>query len=291
MVLPLCRRSGSSLSVAIPGSILSAVPHLREQTSLAGFLGRAAAIFQVDRIIVYRDLDSENQDKEVARLVKILEYLDTPQYLRKLLYPKDDDLRYVGILPPLRAPHHPLPDECALFSPGRLREGVVVDSGPGGSQIDIGIGIRVAMIEPYQEIGSRVTVKMLRGSRNPLARLARPEEIQTYWGYIVFDSKTSLGGLLANFNFDLRVATSRRGRPWNQVVEPVKRELAKADSTLLLFGSHKAGLQEILSRENLKLDDVVQFTVNTIPSQGTATVRTEEALFASLALLRVLEET
>lgn len=39
-------------------------------------------------------------------LVKLLEYLECPQYLRKHLFPVCDDLRYAGILNPLDAPHH-----------------------------------------------------------------------------------------------------------------------------------------------------------------------------------------
>jgi len=35
------------------------------------------------------------------------------------------------------------------------------------------------------------------------------------------------------------------------------------------------------------LDDLVDFVVNTIPSQGTKTVRTEEAIIASLATFNV----
>jgi predicted SPOUT superfamily RNA methylase MTH1 len=35
----------------------------------------------------------------------------------------------------------------------------------------------------------------------------------------------------------------------------------------------------------LDLKSIVDFVVNTIPSQGTETIRTEEALIASLAVL------
>jgi len=38
-------------------------------------------------------------------------------------------------------------------------------------------------------------------------------------------------------------------------------------------------------QEGLKLEDIADFVVNTIPKQGTETVRTEEALIASLAIL------
>ncbi len=286
MNIPPCRRSKGTLTVAIPASILSLPFHLREKTALAGFIGRAATIFRVDRMLVYRDLASEDPTGDARLLVKILQYLDTPQYLRKLLYPIDKDLRYVGILPPLRGPHHPLPQELDQLSPGDLREGVIVDSGSEGSQVEIGLETPVPMVDPLQKVGRRVTVKMLRDGSNYLVRLALPKEVRSYWGYMVSDCAVSLGGLLSGLRFDLVIATSREGETWTRVAKEIGRRIAGADSTLLLFGSHRAGLREILSHENLKLKDIVEFTVNTIPSQGTATVRTEEALFASLAVLR-----
>jgi hypothetical protein len=50
------------------------------------------------------------------------------------------------------------------------------------------------------------------------------------------------------------------------------------------FGSPSQGLQQIVSHEGLRLDDIVDYVVNTIPMQGTETVRTEEALIASMAV-------
>jgi predicted SPOUT superfamily RNA methylase MTH1 len=39
--------------------------------------------------------------------------------------------------------------------------------------------------------------------------------------------------------------------------------------------------------EDFDLDDLADFVVNMVPEQGTETVRTEEALLASLAVLNV----
>jgi predicted SPOUT superfamily RNA methylase MTH1 len=46
-------------------------------------------------------------------------------------------------------------------------------------------------------------------------------------------------------------------------------------------------LNEVAAREGLRLEEVADFVVNTIPCQGTETVRTEEAVFASLAVFNV----
>jgi len=40
-----------------------------------------------------------------------------------------------------------------------------------------------------------------------------------------------------------------------------------------------------VAQESLELSEITDFVVNTIPEQGTETVRTEEALYASLAIL------
>ncbi|MBE0512407.1 hypothetical protein IBX38_05080, partial [Candidatus Bathyarchaeota archaeon] len=57
---------------------------------------------------------------------------------------------------------------------------------------------------------------------------------------------------------------------------------------LVAFGAPTQGLYDIVAREKLKLNEVAHFTVNTIPNQGTETVRTEEALYTSLAILNLI---
>jgi predicted SPOUT superfamily RNA methylase MTH1 len=58
---------------------------------------------------------------------------------------------------------------------------------------------------------------------------------------------------------------------------------------LILFGSHAEGLTEIVHRQGHELTSIAQYVVNTIPDQGVATVRTEEAVMLSLAVFRALE--
>lgn len=53
------------ISIAIPASVVSDTPHLREKTSKIGLIGRAAAIFRIDEIIVYPDNLKTNQTQEM----------------------------------------------------------------------------------------------------------------------------------------------------------------------------------------------------------------------------------
>lgn len=72
-------------------------------------------------------------------LARVLQYLETPQYLRKALFPKHSDLRFVGLLNPLDCPHHMRIDDKAKY-----REGVVLDrpakaKAQGGSYVNAGM--------------------------------------------------------------------------------------------------------------------------------------------------------
>jgi predicted SPOUT superfamily RNA methylase MTH1 len=57
---------------------------------------------------------------------------------------------------------------------------------------------------------------------------------------------------------------------------------------LILFGSPRSGLQEILQEEGTSLENVANITLNFVPEQGTATVRTEEALYIVLGIINLL---
>jgi len=87
--------------------------------------------------------------------------------------------------------------------------------------------------------------------------------------------------------FDLTVATSKRGVPFADVAEKIGEKWKKANTILVVFGAPTQGLYEIVKNEGFNLDDVVDFVVNTVPMQGTETIRTEEALIASLAILNM----
>ena len=124
--------SKRKVSIAIPVSIVSDVPHLREKTSKVGLIGRAAAIFRVNEIIVYPDNPHVNQAADTDLIATLLAYMDTPQYLRKKLFTLKPELRYAGVLPPLRTPHHPLNRKMNKLKVGEYREGVTLSKRMNG---------------------------------------------------------------------------------------------------------------------------------------------------------------
>src|SRR5438128_8247573 len=119
-------RRSRIVSVALPATLTLDIPHLREKTARLGFVSRALATFRVEEVIIYRDRPGPEVDREASLIEKMLTYIETPQYLRRLLFKMDPDLRYAGTLPPLRTPNH---RDKQNLSPGLLREGLVVQSG------------------------------------------------------------------------------------------------------------------------------------------------------------------
>lgn len=285
-IVPLKR--GCEVSIAIPASLVLDVPHLREKTFRVGLIGRAAAIFRVDEIIVFPDLPDKNQSRDIRLVSTILSYMETPQYLRKRLFKIRPELRYAGVLPPLRTPHHQLSDRTENLKVGEHREGVVTSLVKDGALVDIGVERSVLVPDTPLPVNNRVTVRVTGLGKTPEAVLASRGEIQTYWGYRVTVSDVPFGQLLKNRSFDLVIATSRRGVPLIEVMDELAR-WKSSRRTLVAFGAPTQGLYEIAAHEQLNLDEVAHFVINTIPGQGAETVRTEEALYASLAALNLLE--
>ncbi|MFZ0965095.1 MAG: RNA methyltransferase [Candidatus Bathyarchaeia archaeon] len=275
------------LSIGIPASVISDTPHLREKTSKIGLVGRAAAIFRVDEIIIYPDNPKVNQTADMDLIATLLAYMETPQYLRKRLFKLRPELQYAGILPPLRTAHHPLNRKMKNLKVGEYREGVTLSRTKEGTLIDIGVEQPALIVDSQLLIGKRVTVKITKVEKRVEVEVANRDEIPIYWGYRVAAEKNSFGKIVKSKGFDLTVATSKYGVPFPDVAEKIAQKWKKADTILVAFGAPTQGLYEIVKNEGLNLDDVVDFVVNTIPMQGTETIRTEEALFASLAILNM----
>ena len=272
------------ISIAIPASVVSDTPHLREKTSKIGVIGRAAAIFGVEEIIIYKDELKTDQKAEMDLIATLLSYMETPQYLRKRLFKIRPELRYAGILPPLRTPHHPLGKKTTDLKVGEYREGVTIAKAMEGTLVDIGVE-KPALIPGAQfPVGKRVAVKITGLDRRVTASLANRQEIPFYWGYKVTVWENSFGKLMKETRFALKIATSKYGASFTDIEGKIAEKWNEAEAILVLFGAPTRGLYEIAKNERLNLDEIVDFVVNTIPEQMTETVRTEEALMASLAV-------
>lgn len=276
------------LSVAIPASLVSDVPHLREKTSRIGMIGRALAIFRVSEVIVYPDKSFENQRHEAELISTLLSYMEAPQYLRKHLFPIMPALRYASILPPLRTPNHPLTKRISDLKTGDYRDGVIVKTGKE-TLVDIGVEHPIRLNEGNLPIGQRITVNVHKHKLKINVKKVETSEITNiYWGYRVNISDLTIGKILKDKIRDFVVLTSRYGKLLTEVAEEFKSRCGEAHKVLIAFGSPKQGLREILEYEGYRMEDIDALVINTVPKQGTKTVRTEEAVYATLAIINII---
>lgn len=270
-------------------------------------------------------------------LALLLTYLETPQYLRKHLFPLNPALRLAGLLNPLAATHH-LPYDEAF----RFREGVVVpppgaatagrvpvpaggggDSGGGepvpSSLVDVGLRRWASLPSPIAS-GTRVTVdfgeafttpEAVPGRHLPAVAVDRSAPRDTpaagwpagrYWGYTVRRAST----LSAVFEecpygggYDLAVGTSERGAESPADVARLAAAGTYAHAVVVLGGV--AGLEYSVqgdvrleergvggvgqAPDKPRVADLFDAYVNVCPTQGSNTIRTEEALLIALASL------
>ena len=272
------------LTIAIPASTISDTPHLREKTAKVGLIGRAAAIFRVNEIIIYPDTPKTNQTRDMDFIALLLNYLETPQSLRKSLFKIEPNLQFAGILPPLRTPHHPVSGKTHDLKAGMYREGLVLSEVKDGLLVDIGVEQPAILRENQYAVGERLTLQIVNVGERVEVQAANRDEIEMYWGFRVRAETKSFKQLLAAGGFDLTIATARLGIYINKISDKIDAKWSPAQSILVAFGAPSRGLHEIAKEEGTRLESIVDFVVNTIPGQGTATVRTEEALLASLAI-------
>jgi len=275
----------TKISIAIPASVASDTPHLREKTAKIGLIGRAAAIFRINEIIVYPDNPKAHQTADGELVAMLLSYIETPQYLRKALFKIRPELQYAGILPPLRTLHHPLNRRVKLLKVGEYREGVTVSQNGTGTFVDIGVERPAVIADTQLPMNRRVTVRILKIDTQVEVRLANREEKPKYWGYRVTLERRPLGKIVKDRGFNLTIATSKYGKLYRDVAKDLAERWKIADTAVVAFGPPTQGLYEIARHEGLELDRIMDFVVNMIPNQGTETVRTEEALVATLAIL------
>ncbi len=284
---PLIPKRHLALSLAVPASLVSDVPHLREKTAKIGLIGRAAAIFRVDEILIYEDVPGKGD----AELIKaVLTYMEAPQYLRKRLFGLRPELRYAGILPPLRTPHHPLRASVAELRDGEFREGVVIKATKAGCLVDVGVEKLLLAPGLRARVGTRMTFAVEKKGGSISLRPVGRDEVPYYWGYRVLVARGGLKGLFRFVGHGryLIVGTSRLGRPIHEAAGRLAEAALRAGRVLLVFGSPSEGLYDMAAREGLDIDEACDFVLNTLPGQGVATVRTEEAVLATLAVLNFI---
>ena len=271
-------------SVLVPSSLAREAEDGREATRKLGYVARAAVIFRVDRLVVFPDRGSEGRFDD-GFVGTVLEYAATPPYLRKEAWGRRDELEYAGVLPPLRvAPR----TGSGSDGSGSLRQGIVTEVGPDGRvRVNCGLQHPISLPAPDEEHaeGERVAVRV--SSRRPVR--AKLEDVPLP-GFDV--ERATIEEALTRPDAGVRIAASRHGEALS--IDRLGQLAGRAadDGTTVVFGAPERGLPELLDcrpGEEAPFDDesAARFDLwlDAVPNQGSEVVRTEEALFATLAPL------
>ncbi|XP_042905653.2 putative methyltransferase C9orf114 homolog [Parasteatoda tepidariorum] len=290
-----------TVSIAVPGSIMDNAQTPSLKAHLVANIARSAAIYRVNEIIVYSESSLERfedtddnlklhkKNHGCLQMVRILQFLECPPYLRKFYFPLHKDLEHTGEIHPLQLPSH-----LSINDESEYREGIVLNKPVKqgkGSYINIGLQ-KPAVIDKILKENVRVTVKLdkeqfskkhFKGKAvSPTAPLKNDN---IYWGYSVRLAK-SFNAIFSESpyaeGYDVTVGTSDKGRNVDHVKIP------KFNHLLIVFGGLK-GIEACLEDEAVEVDDpkeLFDYYLNVCPIQGTKTIRTEEAILATLATLR-----
>lgn len=270
-----------NLWVAIPDSALSDEQTKRDKSIKVGQFARACSIFRVNRIYIYHDGLSGFEREDAGLLKILLQYLDTPQYLRKILYPKMNQLEYAGLLHPIKSPHHKPSEDIKRVRLGDVRTGVLVKV-KGQLFVEAGLGTLIPFDGQGFE-GKKINVKFVSTHPRLRAVEAHTDDISDYWGYEVKEVE-SITKLVLGAESTEKIVTSRKGSLFRNVEKKLVEHTKQVRTVLIIFGAPRHGVHELIAKEGGSLG-LFDFVINMFPNQGTETVRLEEALLGTLAIL------
>jgi predicted SPOUT superfamily RNA methylase MTH1 len=266
-------RRSKRLAVAIPGSILVTEDTLELKTVKAGIVGRVLAIHRVDEVVLYKDRETTGGDLRLLRL--LLEYMTTPPHLRRKVHPLRRELKASGLLPPLRTCNHEVPEE---LRPGDKLDSYIESCEEGVCKAYLGRA-GYGILRGYYKPGSIVTVRVKRVGGEEF------EVEESSWGnlYTGFKIKTisDLEVLVESYRrrgYTI-ILSSKYGDCSPKALRTLEELKNKSKGLLVIFGGPYRCPYEYTKH------DIYDVILNTIPNQGTLTVRTEEAMIATLTTI------
>jgi|GEM_PF-67616 len=291
--------------VAIPDSSLSDEKNLREKTIKIGRFARAFSIFGVKKIIIYKDPTTKNMNSDKFLMKLILDFLTTPQYLRKSIYPMNHELSYIGLLPPIKAPQHKKKIKLSEVKANELRVGLIYHRKSLLNQISNNkinnnkkfiIDLRNKTYEYYVDVGldfpipflgqgrdgQKIIVKFIDSYPNLKSIQATESDIKKeYLGYDVLNINSIDEFLRKLDQKTFVVFTSKKGVIFKNRESEFKEIIKKFDNLLIVFGSPSKGINEIYPTFQ-KINNSMY--LNIFPYQKTETIRLEEALLGTLTI-------
>jgi len=310
-------------SALVPSSLAREAEDKREATRKLGYVARAAAVFRLDRLAVFPDPSGEAGRFGDGFVATVLAYAATPPYLRKEAWGVRDELEYAGVLPPLRvAPRTGSGSDGSgslrqgivteVGPDGRVRVNC-------GTQHPVSLPVPSSMTAP--EEGERVTIRV--SSRRPLraklvdgpppgfvvervsldAQLRREDAglcvAASRYGTPLTVSRldSTVESIDAAGGFTVAFGAPERGLP--EILDVEREAVGGTDAAGVVHGADATRTARDDADAGAGTDDGADagddthepdgarfdLWLNTVPKQGSEVVRTEEAMFATLAPL------
>ena len=285
-----------TLSILIPSSIVDNAQSKELRTYLIGELARTIGIFKISEVIIFHDKLKDNSRDYINYFIKNLQYLETPQYLRKTLFPMSEDLKLSGLMNPLESQHHLRKDEWSPY-----REGCVLDRPVNGEYSWVNIGLnKDCKIDQKLPPKTRVTVKLNENNFNnklkyytgtPVSMSEPYIKNGTYWGYVVRVCETYkdiFNDSIYDEGYNFIIGTSDKGENYRTANFSKKKDFKHC---LIIFGGI-SGIEGMMiddEHNNINSTNISKnfdLYLNTCMNQGLRTIRTEEAILISLAVIR-----
>ena len=285
-----------TLSILIPSSIVDNAQSKELRTYLIGELARTIGIFKISEVIIFHDKLKDNSKDYINYFIKNLQYLETPQYLRKTLFPMSEDLKLSGLMNPLESQHHLRKDEWSQY-----REGCVLDRPVNGEYSWVNIGLnKDCKINQKLPPKTRVTVKLNENNFNNKLKYYTGTPVSmsepfikngTYWGYVVRVCETYkdiFNDSIYDEGYDFIIGTSDKGENYRTANFSKKKDFKHC---LIIFGGISGIEGMMIDDEHNKINSAnisknFDLYLNTCMNQGLRTIRTEEAILISLAVIR-----
>lgn len=292
------------ISICFPDSIVALHQSSELRSYFISEIARMATIFCVDEIVILKDhtYKTKSPNFDATQYLAInLQYLESPQYLRKALFPIHPDLRNAGLMNPIESKHHLKSDEFFEYREGYVLNRPVKENA-SGSWVDIGLK-KYAKIDYKLQPMTRVTVKLNEKSllieqKNFSGKVVPQSEpkdlLNTHWGYSVRIANSikdvfkycPFGG-----NYDLKLYVGNDGINTKEIKFSDSQLFENTEKILVVFGGFE-GLEAVLEGEELsklktnklfeKFNDCYSFNINKF---GVKNLRLEEEMFMFLNLL------
>ena len=187
-------------------------------------------------------------------MVRNLQYLETPQYLRKYLFELHPDLKNAGIMNPIEADHHLKEEDVCHY-----RDGVVIDRPTKlncGSWVDIGLRVH-AKINYVLPAKTRVTVKINEPEKQQkffegeaVSKKEPEEDLGLYWGYsvrVAHNIKAVFKGEVP-YTKTILIDSKMKSRSKQPKLSPKLLTTSNEDSVLLVFAGYE-GLEAMIEND------------------------------------------